>query len=132
MASRYDSWCSINLGSVENVAGNVSTISCKEGYLIKQGGRVKNWKKRWFVVQNDHMAYYENKDSTKPQKVWDLKTLLNVKECACENKRNTFCLMFVDRTMFCVADTPIKMEEWISFFQGKIDDFKKQILLDSY
>ena len=83
-------------------------------------------------VQSDQMAYYVSKDSTKPQKIWDLKTLLKVEECSCENKKNSFCLMFVDRTMFCVAETPIQVEEWISFFRGKINDFNKQKMLDMY
>lgn len=29
----------------------------KEGWLCKQGGRVKNWKRRWFIL-NDNCLYY--------------------------------------------------------------------------
>jgi hypothetical protein len=31
----------------------------KEGELRKQGHVVKNWKIRWFIVQNDHMFYFK-------------------------------------------------------------------------
>ena len=31
----------------------------KEGYLTKQGGKVKNWKRRWFILYGKHLAYYE-------------------------------------------------------------------------
>jgi hypothetical protein len=29
----------------------------KEGWLTKQGGERKNWKKRWFLLQ-DNILYY--------------------------------------------------------------------------
>ena len=32
----------------------------KKGYLVKKGGKVKNWKKRWFVLKSDEMCYYES------------------------------------------------------------------------
>lgn len=33
----------------------------KEGELKKQGHVVKNWKTRWFVIQNDHLFYFKAK-----------------------------------------------------------------------
>ena len=57
------------------------------------------------------MAHCVSKDSTKHQKVWDLKTLLKVVECVCEDKKNTFYLQFVDWTMLCEAETPIQVEK---------------------
>ena len=106
--------------------------SCREGYLVKRGGIVKNWKKRWFVVQYDQMSYFVTKESKKPQKVWDLKTLLKVNECECENKKNTFCLVFVARTIYCVAPTSLEMEQWILFYQRKIEKYKRKKILDMY
>ena len=32
----------------------------KRGYLVKKGAKVKNWKKRWFVLKSDEMCYYES------------------------------------------------------------------------
>ena len=34
--------------------------SWKEGYLTKQGGTIKTWKKRWVVVNDREMRYYKN------------------------------------------------------------------------
>eukprot|EP00298_Acanthocystis_sp_HF-20_P030698 c9979_g1_i1.p1 GENE.c9979_g1_i1~~c9979_g1_i1.p1 ORF type:complete len:203 (-),score=87.17 c9979_g1_i1:27-635(-) len=30
-----------------------------EGYMLKQGGRVKTWKKRWFVLTGEMLCYYK-------------------------------------------------------------------------
>jgi len=100
-------------------------VGSKEGYLIKRGDVVKNWKKRWFVVQRDKLMYSKSKYAKKPQKVWDLNDLIQVVETGNNNRKNTFCLVFTTRTIFCLASTPLEVEEWIAFFQWKIDHFKK-------
>lgn len=32
----------------------------KKGYLTKQGGRIKTWKQRWFVVADNCLYYFKN------------------------------------------------------------------------
>ncbi len=39
-------------------SGSVSGAK-KEGYLTKEGWKVKNWKKRWFVLGNATLSYYK-------------------------------------------------------------------------
>lgn len=34
----------------------------KAGWLEKEGAMVKNWKKRWFVLQGNSLHYYKDKD----------------------------------------------------------------------
>jgi len=31
----------------------------KQGFLVKQGGRVKSWRKRLFVLNTDGLSYYK-------------------------------------------------------------------------
>lgn len=31
----------------------------KDGWMFKQGGRVKTWKKRFFILKDTTLAYYE-------------------------------------------------------------------------
>jgi hypothetical protein len=35
-----------------------------EGYLYKQGSKVKTWQKRWFLVQGGCIKYQAHQDST--------------------------------------------------------------------
>ena len=36
------------------------TLDNKAGYLSKLGGKVKTWKKRWFVLRNGELFYYKS------------------------------------------------------------------------
>eukprot|EP00301_Raphidiophrys_heterophryoidea_P007045 c12782_g4_i1.p1 GENE.c12782_g4_i1~~c12782_g4_i1.p1 ORF type:complete len:268 (+),score=46.27 c12782_g4_i1:46-849(+) len=36
----------------------------REGYMVKRGGRVKTWKRRWFVLQNNELIYYKTPRDT--------------------------------------------------------------------
>ena len=42
-------------------------LSDMQGYLHKRGGVVKNWKRRWFMLQDDYLLYFEDerKDALK-------------------------------------------------------------------
>lgn len=35
----------------------------KKGYLIKRGGNRKNWKKRWFILKENTLFYYESREN---------------------------------------------------------------------
>ncbi|XP_064389293.1 dual adapter for phosphotyrosine and 3-phosphotyrosine and 3-phosphoinositide-like isoform X2 [Halichondria panicea] len=34
------------------------SLVSKEGFLVKMGGRVKSWKRRWFVLRDTNLHYY--------------------------------------------------------------------------
>ncbi|CAF3565599.1 unnamed protein product [Rotaria sp. Silwood1] len=42
------------------IFGSDSTI-IKDGWLWKQGGRVRNWKRRWFVITDGCLFYFESR-----------------------------------------------------------------------
>ncbi|CAF0837786.1 unnamed protein product [Adineta ricciae] len=48
-----------DVNSTMPVFGSDSTV-LKEGWLWKQGGRVKNWKRRWFVITDGCLFYFES------------------------------------------------------------------------
>jgi len=39
----------------------------KSGYFLKKGHRVKNWKRRFFVLKNEYLYYFETEKSLKPK-----------------------------------------------------------------
>ena len=44
--------------------GRNNAMKC--GWLRKQGGFVKTWHTRWFVLKGDQLYYFKDEDETKP------------------------------------------------------------------
>jgi hypothetical protein len=36
-------------------------MSIHEGFLTKEGGSIKTWKRRWCVIKDDNILYYYTK-----------------------------------------------------------------------
>uniref|UniRef100_A0AAY4C4P5 Rho GTPase-activating protein 24 n=1 Tax=Denticeps clupeoides TaxID=299321 RepID=A0AAY4C4P5_9TELE len=49
--------------SPRHVCGRQNVVRC--GWLRKQGGFVKTWHTRWFVLRGDQLYYYKDEDETK-------------------------------------------------------------------
>ncbi len=52
----------INGGNSGNTIGVGAKVE-KQGYLIKQGGRIKTWKRRWFVLRDNCLYYFKTSDA---------------------------------------------------------------------
>ena len=88
----------------------------KEGFLVKQGGLVKNWKKRWFVLQGNNLQYFENDDKLKLK---DTISLLNCQIMPYDNmiKDKEFCIQIEGsgkRTYYVCASNAVDQKEWIN------------------
>uniref|UniRef100_UPI00398F201D pleckstrin homology domain-containing family H member 2 isoform X2 n=1 Tax=Pristiophorus japonicus TaxID=55135 RepID=UPI00398F201D len=60
----------------------------KSGYLLKLGGKVKTWKRRWFVLKGGELLYYKSP------------------------------LITEKKTYYLTADSPNILEEWIRVLQN--------------
>ncbi|XP_026578591.1 pleckstrin homology-like domain family B member 3 [Pseudonaja textilis] len=98
----------------------VTGKSCK-GYLVKMGGRIKTWKKRWFTFdrQKRVLAYYTDKEETKLKGVIYFQA---IEEVYCDHLRSafkspnpklTFCVKTYDRLFCMVAPSPEAMRIWM-------------------
>ncbi|KAM6428605.1 pleckstrin homology-like domain family B member 3 isoform 1-T1 [Liasis olivaceus] len=98
----------------------VTSKSCK-GYLVKMGGRIKTWKKRWFTFdrQKRVLAYYADKEETKLKGVIYFQAIEEVYydhlRCAFKspNPKLTFCVKTYDRLFCMVAPNPEAMRIWM-------------------
>lgn len=50
-----------------NVFGN--SVAVKMGWLTKQGGRIKTWKKRWFILSDGVLYYFKEKQEETSQAI---------------------------------------------------------------
>ncbi|KAM9453652.1 pleckstrin homology-like domain family B member 1 isoform 35-T39 [Salvelinus alpinus] len=103
---------------------------CK-GYLVKMGGKIKSWKKRWFVFDRlkRTFSYYVDKHETKLKGViyfqaieevyYDhlrsatKKGFFNLNLTNSPNPSLTFCVKTHDRLYYMVASAPGAMRIWM-------------------
>ncbi|XP_070983562.1 pleckstrin homology-like domain family B member 1 isoform X12 [Oncorhynchus clarkii lewisi] len=103
---------------------------CK-GYLVKMGGKIKSWKKRWFVFDRlkRTFSYYVDKHETKLKGViyfqaieevyYDhlrsatKKRFFNLNLTNSPNPSLTFCVKTHDRLYYMVASAPEAMRIWM-------------------
>lgn len=67
-----EDWCQalIELGARDDGwrhLDRVNMSAAKEGYLSKVGGRIKTWKRRYFILLPDRLDYYKKKGDREPK-----------------------------------------------------------------
>ncbi|XP_026067392.1 pleckstrin homology-like domain family B member 1 isoform X8 [Carassius auratus] len=93
---------------------------CK-GHLVKMGGKIKSWKKRWFVFDRlkRTFSYYVDKHETKLKGVIYFQAIEEVyydhlrSATKSPNPSLTFCVKTHDRLYFMVAPSPEAMRIWM-------------------
>ncbi|XP_034972235.2 pleckstrin homology-like domain family B member 2 isoform X8 [Zootoca vivipara] len=91
------------------------------GFLIKMGGKIKTWKKRWFVFDRNKrtFSYYADKHETKLKGVIYFQAIEEVYYDHLKNANKspnpmlTFSVKTHDRIYYMVAPTPEAMRIWM-------------------
>lgn len=60
----------------------------KEGWLWKQGGRYKSWKRRWFILNDNCLYYFEYTTDKEPRGIIPLENI-SIREC--QDRQKQFC-----------------------------------------
>jgi len=55
--------------------GKMWTNAEKKGWLIKQGGQIKTWKRRWFILDNNCLYYFKTPQDLEPCGIIPLENL---------------------------------------------------------
>ncbi|XP_075565941.1 dual adapter for phosphotyrosine and 3-phosphotyrosine and 3-phosphoinositide isoform X1 [Pelecanus crispus] len=106
---------------------NAPSLGTKEGYLIKQGKIVKNWKTRWFTLHRNELKYFKDQTATEPIRALDLTECSAVQFDYSQERVNCFCLVFPLRTYYLCARTGIEADEWIKILRWKLSQIRKQL-----
>ncbi|XP_069572522.1 pleckstrin homology-like domain family B member 1 isoform X1 [Brachyistius frenatus] len=93
---------------------------CK-GHLVKMGGKIKSWKKRWFVFDRlkRNFSYYVDKHETKLKGLIYFQAIEEVyydhlrSATKSPNPSLTFCVKTHDRLYYMVAPSPEAMRIWM-------------------
>lgn len=86
-----------------------------EGYLSKKGDKVKNWKRRWCVLKNEHIFYYENQQIPRKDPL-QFKGKISLHDCIVSGdaeKSFGFKIHTRDRTYHLEAKDVAEARRWV-------------------
>ncbi|XP_061639367.1 pleckstrin homology-like domain family B member 1 isoform X19 [Phyllopteryx taeniolatus] len=107
--------------SVDTCYHIILTEKMCKGYLVKMGGKIKSWKKRWFVFDRlkRTFSYYVDKHETKLKGVIYFQAIEEVyydhlrSATKSPNPALTFCVKTHDRLYYMVAPSAEAMRIWM-------------------
>jgi len=88
----------------------------KEGWLVKQGHLVKNWKRRWFVLEWPLLHYYKTPEDSTPRGSINCEQVTLSETVALERtgKENCFMVHHPERKLyFLQAEDETQMMSWV-------------------
>uniref|UniRef100_A0A3B1JXW3 Pleckstrin homology domain containing A1 n=1 Tax=Astyanax mexicanus TaxID=7994 RepID=A0A3B1JXW3_ASTMX len=95
----------------------------KAGYCVKQGAVMKNWKRRYFMLDDNAISYFKSDLDREPLRMIPLKEINKVQECKQSElmmRDNLFELVTTSRTFYIQTDSPEDMHSWIKAISGAI------------
>ncbi|XP_071957351.1 uncharacterized protein [Antedon mediterranea] len=113
---------------------NLTKTTCR-GMMIKMGGRIKTWRKRWFVfsrTKRSFLYYASEKDESRPKGGMYFQAIQEVyfdhlRPHKSPNPNLTFCVKTRERTYFLVAPSPEAMRIWMDVIVTGAEGYKEFI-----
>ncbi|XP_022338012.2 pleckstrin homology domain-containing family A member 2-like isoform X4 [Crassostrea virginica] len=114
-----------SMENIKTVAASQTAI--KKGYCVKQGGVRKNWKRRYFVVNDKSLAYYSNEQSDEPLRLISRNDITDVRKATASPgvRDNLFEVITTKRTFYIQCDTPEDVQDWVTAIE-KLRDSKTE------
>jgi len=99
------------------------------GWMTKQGGSWKSWKKRWFVLKSTSLYYFKTQADGDVTGVIPLTQESFVKKEAVKKggRKFLFAVGTTNRVYFMHPETETEQNEWIHHIQAIIDKIKRGI-----
>lgn len=84
----------------------------REGYLIKQGQKIKNWKRRWFTLSSSALTYREEETTAAKGIIYMADVILARRSCKYPDKKFLFEVITKKRTYYMMASSQDEMTSW--------------------
>jgi len=98
----------------------------KDGFLTKQGGAIKTWKRRWFVLKGSKLWYFKSRTDTSAKGFIELEATTLVRDESANNKKKKTMFSIQARGLkgrrvfMMYADTQQESAEWIEAIRRNI------------
>lgn len=114
-------------GSTTKISVSALGTPDKDGFLTKQGGSIKTWRKRWFVLKNDTLYYFKSQKD--PEQTGEIKleaTTVCQSEPGMKNhkktKRHYFSIGTPSRVFLIYTDSEEVTQQWVKKISQAIDN----------
>ena len=91
----------------------------KEGWLTKQGGMIKSWKKRWFMIDGSLVRYFK-KERSEEKGSFNLAAAVEISAASpkeCKKQPSLKVVIPHKRTYYIQAQSESDRQQWIEVFQ---------------
>ena len=95
------------------------------GWLMKEGGRIKTWRRRFFVLSPRWLSYYKRSGDTTPLGRIDLESSGHVRGVEYKSLRGAFQIQTLYRTYYLQADTPADRDGWVTALNAALAAHKQ-------
>merc|ERR1711879_36762 len=93
-----------------------------DGYLTKKGAKVKNWKRRWFVLKGDTLYYYKTRTDLEQKGEIQINTSTS---CTMEGKKDDgkyyFTIVTPKRKYKMFANSEETVNLWVQLITKLIE-----------
>ncbi|MDP2438327.1 MAG: hypothetical protein Q8P67_21485 [archaeon] len=120
LSSRFEDDLSLARAVYIDLSAESFSSPQRSGMLTKQGGSVKSWKRRYFLLKDNFLFYYKTSKEPKPLGVVHLDDFLvdvakpdEIKNPAKDLSKHCFKIVLSDRTYFICSERQIDMDLWI-------------------
>jgi len=92
-----------------------------QGWLSKEGGSIKTWKRRYFVIKEGALVYYRSDGDKEPLGSISLTTSAGIKPTERKGKKNYFEIITPSRVFAFSADKSEERDAWVVALQKEKD-----------
>ncbi|MDP2434311.1 MAG: hypothetical protein Q8P67_01045, partial [archaeon] len=99
-----------------------ASLNQKQGFLYKQGGTVRNWKRRFFTLRRSILRYYENPTDLEP--LGEIPLQNGSIDVADESLKRPFSWQISSRfrNYYLAADDDYEMASWMEALRSAMDN----------
>jgi len=112
--------------SLKGISVSSLTNPDKDGYLTKQGGNIKTWKKRWCVLKDGSIFYFKTPKDQSPKGTIDLEKSSKLSETTLTKKKYAFQIQTAQRTFVITAESESNKREWMAAINASVENLQKQ------
>ncbi|XP_064630850.1 pleckstrin homology domain-containing family A member 1-like isoform X2 [Lineus longissimus] len=101
----------------------------KSGYAVKQGYIMKNWKRRFFILDDEGVSYFANEQASKPIRIIPRDSIIEARPSVGihPNRDNLLELVTKERVFYLQVEWKEDVTSWISAINNYVYEKKDSI-----